>query len=260
MSNTGEQPSPPGPEFQPESGASPQQGAPDHQPGTDPYAAQSPQFQGQPDGQQPYGGPPPNAQPPYDQPGDPQDPYAAAHQAGFAGSQEPPKPASKLNLKAMIPIVLAIALGGWVLWSNFGGGASTAEVGECLVLSGTNEDVSHEIVDCSETTTFSYLVGAIYDGEVTCDLHAVPYMVGTERRGNFTVEQTMCLVEHFQVDECYEFTPDDVRGFERVDCGSVVEGFRLTERIDETQAECTTGEFLWTYSEPPLTYCGEFAG
>lgn len=276
MSNTGHEPSPNEPEFQPEGGQTPSFEQPAYgqsptqpdagQSADQPYVApqapygpaggQAPQdpsatgYQQQPDGAPQGPGTPGSQDAPFD-------PYAAAAAAGYTDPQQPaPQKKDGINLKALIPILLAIAIGGWALWSNFGPGSATAEAGECLVMSGTHEDVSHEEVDCDDVEQFSYIVGSVHEGEVACALDEVPFTSGTERFGNFTVDETLCLVENFHVDQCYDFTTD-VQGFERVDCGSVTNGFRVTDKIDQAEASCTNGENLWTYSEPPLTYCGE---
>lgn len=259
MSNTGHEPSPHEPEFQPEGASSPSFEPPAH--GQSPTQPEP----GQP-AAQPYGAPQdaggyqaqPGAAP--QSPGGqdaPFDPYAAAAAAGYTDSQQAaPQKKDGINFKALIPIVLAIAIGGWALWNNFGPGSATAKAGECLVMSGTHEDVSHDTVDCNDVEQFSYIVGSVHEGEVGCDLDEVPFTSGTERFGNYTVKETLCLVENFHVDQCYDFTTD-VQGFERVDCGAVTNGFRVTDKIDQSEATCTNGENLWTYSEPPVTYCGE---
>lgn len=262
MNTTGDQPSPQDPSYRPEAGGpdpaafdgQPSGPGPDGSQPTPPYgsAAPAPGAPGQP--QDPYAQ---HAQPqdPYAQHAQPQDPYAQPYGAAGTAQSTPRKP----NIKSLVLGLLAIVVVGFLIFSRFGD-SGFPEVGDCLVFEGTTNDLTWETVDCDDSQIFSYELGEVHDGEATCPLDAEQFTLSTERFGNSSVDKTGCLVENLHVDQCYAYTPGEANDFERVDCSDSDAQFVVAERHEETNAQCTRGELLWSYERPARTYCAEAVG
>jgi len=225
--------------------------------------------QGQPPFQQQSPGPfQPNPQAPAQ--GQPQPPFqpngqlppqgqVPAGNAAAMGSSVPAK-TSNAVLKRVLAIVVAVVLiiggrllYGWLTTSH----DATKDVGKCVVLSGTEDDVKTERVDCS--TDGSYYVAKAGSGETCTDVADTATNIGgaydqvTITSNGSTA--SMCLVPQLAKDSCY---PAETSGlsYQSVDCSSSEAYIHVDEIIEEYDATCPdTSMGGLTYDEPARTYC-----
>lgn len=241
----------------------PQGGAPEPQGTPNPGHAQQPQ-QGGYDQQPQQGGYDQQPQGAYDQTapqGGPEQPQPFDQQAAFGAAGGPAafpeKQSGGQKVKRIIGIVVAVvlvAVAGWSLWSNYQSDAAL-EAGNCLVFSGESDDADHDLVECDDATTFSYLVAKVIDGDGTCGPEYVEYTVGTESRGgNTTTNKVTCLIENFHAGNCYAET-SDIMGFGVVDCSDPNAAFKISTVEDSADATCAEEEQPYSFTEPARTYC-----
>lgn len=194
----------------------------------------------------------PNDQPP---PGG----QAPAGSAAAMGDSIPAK-TSNVMVKRVLAIVVAVVLiiggrllYGWLTASH----DATKDVGQCVVLSGTEDDVKTERVDCS--TEGSYYVAKAGSGETCADVADTATNIGgvydqvTITSNGSTA--SMCLVPQLAKDSCY---PAETSGlsYQSVDCSSSEASIHVDEIIEEYDATCPdTSMGGMTYDEPARTYC-----
>ncbi|MDO5092167.1 MAG: hypothetical protein Q4D79_01915 [Propionibacteriaceae bacterium] len=261
------------------------------QPPNQPYGPQGgqqyPQGQGnqqQPYGQQypqqPYGGQQYPQQPgqPYPQQPPPYPPQAA-----------PKKGMGPVQISILVACVLVIAVGGYFLYQHFAGSPGTQgsatptpttrsssadpteqspspsksssapatkdypelAVGKCVTVSGDQVSASHESVECSDTSIFSWEVGQQVSDSSECPDDTLWYWI-TQPDGS---KLTTCLVPNMAEGVCYAEQDDNVEPFV-VDPSCAAGTVKVTARIDEANATCTTGQEMYTYEKPARTYCG----
>lgn len=222
------------------------QGAPDPRYSQQPQGTPNPGYSQQPQGsfdQQPPGG----------------QPQSFEQQAAFgAGGPQafPEKKSGAQKVKSILGIIVAVvmvAVVGWGLWTNYQKDAAL-EAGNCLVFSGESDDADHELVDCEDSATFSYLVAKVIEGAGSCGAEFVEYTVGTERRGNTTTNKVTCLIENFHAGNCYAET-SDIMTFEIVGCSDPSASFKITTVENSADATCAAEEQPYSFTEPARTYC-----
>lgn len=236
-------------------------GTPQPQGTPNPGHGQQPQQGGY--GQQPQGAPGQPPQGSYDQQY-PQDgyeqPQSFEQQAAFdaPGGPEafPEKKSGAQKVKSIIGIVVAVvlvAVVGWGLWTNYQKDAALV-AGNCLVFSGESDDADHDLVDCEDSTTFSYLAAKVIEGSGTCGDEFVEYTVGTESGGSSTTDKVTCLIENFHAGNCYSET-SDIMTFGIVDCSDATASFKVSTVEDSADATCAAEEQPYSFTEPARTYC-----
>ncbi len=220
------------------------------------YQQQHPQpgYQGDPAyGQQPY------QQQPYQptQPG-----FAAGGASPAAGAAGRPRMSKKEIFKKSLMGGLAggsaVIISGMLFHGN--DLHDDLKVGQCVSSQGAHEQVDFEVVDCEDDSEFHYLVASIYDGSAQCGEEYSWYRAGEEVDGKEKVLKTVCVVEDFAADSCYEMVTENVgNGFKKIACTDnfTATQFKITAVINEHNAACPSGEQLVTYPEPALTYCFE---
>ncbi|RLP08848.1 hypothetical protein [Propionibacterium australiense] len=219
------------------------------------------QFQQQAPGQfPPNGQPSQQGQPPFQPNGLPPQQGQVPPAAATMGSSVPAK-TGNVVLKRIIGIVVVVALAiggrllyGWITATH----DATKDVGQCVALSGTKDDVKTERVDCS--TEGAYYV-AKAGSDVTCtDVADTEKNIGgvydeITITSNGT-RASMCLVPQMVKDACYPTGTSDDLSFQSVDCSSTEAYFRIDEIIEEYDATCPdTSTSGLTYDEPGRTYC-----
>lgn len=178
---------------------------------------------------------------------------------GAPGGPEafPEKQSGGQKVKRILGIVVAVvlvAVAGWGLWSNYQSDAAL-EAGNCLVFSGESDDADHDLVECDDSTTFSYLVAKVIEGAGSCGPDYVEYTVGTESRGgNTTTNKVTCLIENFHAGNCYAET-SDIMGFGVVDCSDPSAALKVSTVEDSADATCAEEEQPYSFTEPARTYC-----
>lgn len=189
-----------------------------------------------------------------------QQPQSFEQQAAFGapGGPEafPEKKSGAQKVKSILGIIVAVVLVGvvgWNLWSNYQSDAAL-EAGNCLVFSGESDDADHELVDCSDSTTFSYLVAKVIEGDGTCGSEFVEYTVGTERGGSSSTDKVTCLIENFHAGNCYSES-SDIMTYAIVECSDANASFKVTTVEDSAEATCAAGEQAYPFTEPARTYC-----
>lgn len=232
-----------------------------------PYGGPPPQT---PPGGQPYGGPPPQGQPfggppPQTPPGG--QPYGGPPPGGPAGpggpppvgyaTPPPPPPAAKPNntgkfIKIGIGVVVIAVVAVFAI-INWGKSASSAEVGDCILVnsaSTTNADV--EKVDCNDPKA-AYKVAATFDeSTASCpDAQNSNYVSYTESgRGSLT----LCLILNAKEGDCFISGDSD----EKVECTDPKASFKVTKILTGTTDPqgCPEGtEDGYVYAEPPTVQC-----
>lgn len=257
-------PNQPGPEGQNDWTGPQPQGTPNPQGPPQPQGTPNPGYGQQPQdapnagyGQQPQGG--------YDQQpqqgGYDQQPQSFEQQAAFgaAGGPQafPEKKSGFQKVKSVLGIIVAVvlvAVVGWGLWSNYQSDAAL-EAGNCLVFSGESDDADHDLVDCEDSTTFSYLVAKVIEGDGSCGADFVEYTVGTESRtGSTSTDKVTCLIENFHAGNCYAET-GDIMTFGIVECSDPSASFKISTVEDSADATCAAEEQPYSFTEPARTYC-----
>lgn len=182
----------------------------------------------------------------------PQDPQA------FGGAPQafPEEPKSGSKVKSILSgvVVLAlVAVGGFFMWDRFQT-QSALEVGNCVVVSGSEDDADIKKVDCDDED-FNWGVGKVESTMGACGDGYLEFSYSMERRGRTTSTTVGCLWPNFQVDQCYDDAPaDSPMGFQRVDCpGGYFEVTSVEESVD---AQCTGDSFPgFIVPEPARTFC-----
>jgi hypothetical protein len=251
-----------------------------------PYGQRPPQT---PPGGQPYGGPPPQGPPygapppqgpPYGAPPPQGQPFGGPPPGGFGpppggpagpapagpppGAFPPPAPAGKsggVGNKIKIGIgIVVVAVGVVFGIINWGTGAASAKVGECIkVNSSSATDADVEKVDCGSADA-TFKVGATFDSNTaTCpEGDYAEYSQG----GRKTADVTLCLMLNAKEGYCYA---EDGQVLAKVDCtapNAAIEILTVEKGGATDGSGCpeTAAEFF-LYTEPdPVVMCFGPAG
>ncbi|GAA4679685.1 LppU/SCO3897 family protein [Gordonia humi] len=217
------------------------------------YGQQQPQGHGQPP-QQGYGQPPAYGQP---QQGGGQPPTGGyAPIPGTPGYPATPPPGNGtgqtitravLGVAALV-VVLIVALFVWSPWSKDDGkSVKSTAVGSCIdVTEAEGMNVETKAIECDDTSTVSFIVGAKLADKDACVAAGLSYYV-TEY-GSAASDDVLCLMPNFRKGECYSESSFSVGlGLETVACTeeSTISKtvFKITERVDsKTVPNCTDPE------------------
>ena len=276
---------PPNQPYGPQGGQQYPQGQGNQQPYGQPYPQQPYGGQQYPQGQgnqQPYGQPYPQ-QPGQPYPQQPYPPQAA-----------PKKSMGPVQISILVACVLVIAVGGYLLYQHFAGSpgaqgsatptpttrssstnptespskqspspskASSAPatksypelaVGKCVTVSGSESSASHKSVECSDTSVFSWEVSQHVADSSECPKDTLWYWISQPNGTKLTT----CLIPNIAEGVCYTVQDDNNLEPLAADPSCAADSIKVTERIDEANATCTTGQEIYTYETPPRTYCG----
>lgn len=226
--------------------------------GPQPGPAANQQPSGQPGQPQGPGGPlpPQNGQiPPTGQPVPPGG-------AAAMGSSVPVKKGRNTGMRILVTLIAVIVV------SAIGFGISrllvsvshdaTKDVGKCVTLSGSTDNVKTKRVDCS--TEGSYYVAKAGVNETCTDVDDTEKNYGgvydeiqvSRTRGG---SAKMCLVPQLTAGNCYSNMTSGL-SYEVVDCSDTKAYLRIDQVIEEYDADCpssSTGGL--TYDTPGRTYC-----
>lgn len=212
-----------------------------------PTGAQPPQG-----GQIPPGGPvPPAGQIP---PGGP----VPGGDALMGGSVPAEKGRSRaVAIVSAILVVVLLAAAGLVINHLRTSHDATKDVGKCVTLSGSKDDVKTKRVDCS--TAGSYYVAKAGAAETCTDVTDTDKNYGgtydeiTVQRSGSSAK--MCLVPQLVEGSCYAEDLNDLT-YQSIDCSDPDAYIRVDQIIEEYDATCpdtSTGGL--TYDTPARTYC-----
>lgn len=182
-------------------------------------------------------------------------PYGQQHAQGMYGGGEPPK--KKPNIRGIISAIILVAVLGFgaFQWYSNHQRDQALTVGQCVQVSGDVDDVDVRAADCDadDSEGVMFYVISTPDASESCADPMVEYYETESRRGGpERTTKTVCLGEVLQVDRCYEDF-DGAAALRGVDCpGGYV---KVTQVIDEADAQCEADEFPLPYSEWPRTYC-----
>ncbi len=199
----------------------------------------------------------------YAQPGYQQGQPHAGAAAGQPLQAEPPRSKGGVVgriVKAVVVIVVLVAVG--LVARGFFTGALNSyaelEVGKCIVFEGTESELKHKGVECDDPTVFKYQIAKIFDENDSNDCRDDYgwYAIEKDVFGTTQTVKTVCMVEKFEVDACYEQV-EGVEDFKVISCPAELSAkqFRVTKVIEEAGAACAEDELSVTYPEPALTYC-----
>lgn len=135
---------------------------------------------------------------------------------------------------------------------------ATKDVGKCVTLSGTQNDVKTERVDCG--TEGSYYVAKAGADETCADVSDTDKNYGGTYdeitvQGSRGSTAKMCLVPEFTEGNCYSEDRVDL-AYQEVDCNDVAAYIHIDRIIEEYDATCPdTSIGGLTYDVPARTYC-----
>lgn len=163
----------------------------------------------------------------------------------------------------MVIVIATVALLGWgtfAYWQNQQA-KSALEIGNCITLEGSAENVTPALVDCDEAPepVQPFLVAEVTKDNGTCtnDLYVNIALLRGSIFGDEDSETLACLVPQFSADQCYYRA--DGMNYEAVDCDAGSADFRVTKVITEADGDCGEAQAI-SYPEPGITYCLEPAG
>lgn len=129
--------------------------------------------------------------------------------------------------------------------------------GKCVVFEGTVADLEHKEVDCDDQSVFKYEIAKVFDKDETANCSEYgSYTIEQEKYGSSEILKTVCIMEKFEADSCYEQT-QGVEDYQLISCPSELGAmqFKVTKVVDEAGASCADGELPVSYPEPARTYC-----
>ncbi len=129
--------------------------------------------------------------------------------------------------------------------------------GKCVVFEGTVADLKHKEVDCDDPAVFKYEIAKVFDKEDTPDCSEYgTYTIEQEKYGSNETLKTVCIMEKFEADSCYEQT-QGVEDYKLISCPSELSlmQFKVTTVVDQANASCADGELAVSYPDPARTYC-----
>ena len=208
--------------------------------GQQPYGGQAPH-----PGQQPYGGQAPH---PGQQPGQPM------------GMPDKPKRSVFQNFKAVLSgiilVIVVIVMG--VTWYNGQQRDKALTVGQCVNVTGEDDDPEIESIDCDADGTKQVPMRVIekHDGTATCSDDMLTYQEGSTRRrsGTKRINKTVCLAPVMAEGKFYAVDRSVSAGLREV--GSAEEAsWKISKLHDSANGSCAEGEKTISYPKWPRTYC-----
>lgn len=138
-------------------------------------------------------------------------------------------------------------------WWNQRGMAD--QVGMCVSITGSGNDVETEEVDCA-TTTFHYLVAAAVKSGESCPDGDYTTITTTQRnRGTSLEVGSLCLMPKLAADTCY-VEQDSGNELTEGECSDPKALFKVDKVLDETAPDqCEMPDQALRYTEPARTYC-----
>ncbi|WFN91275.1 hypothetical protein [Gordonia sihwensis] len=242
----------------------------------------TPPHQPEPAGQQPAPYPQPGPQPqPYPQYGQPY-PQPQAPVGGFApvpGTPGYPPPPKKNGIRRVVivaVILLAVVIAGAVAATilkdkDSGTSVDSSPIGSCITVDGSTTDVTTAAIDCADTSSVSYIVGAKLDSQAACEAGHYNYYV--YEYGTGAADKVMCLIPNYRVGTCYEESTISIGAdLKTVACStpssSLTARYKITERAESANVpNCTDSEkqkaFTYEVQTDParrIGFCAEIQG
>ena len=196
-------------------------------------------------GQQPYGGQAPH---PGQQPGQPM---------GMPGK---PKRSVFQNFKAVLSgiilVIVVIVMG--VTWYNGQQRDKALTVGQCVNVTGEDDDPEIESIDCDADGTKQVPMRVIekHDGATTCSDDMLTYQEGSTRRrsGTKRINKTVCLAPVMAEGKFYTADRSVAPGIREVKSAGEAD-WKISTLHDSATGSCAEGEEAISYPKWPRTYC-----
>ncbi|EGD55984.1 hypothetical protein SCNU_07080 [Gordonia neofelifaecis NRRL B-59395] len=191
----------------------------------------------------------------------------------------PPPPAKKGGLRRVIvvaAVIVALAIAGAIASAvlkdkDSGTSVDSSPVGSCLTVTSEGMNVNTKAIDCADTSSLSYIVGAKLDTQDACKSGNYDYYV--YETGTGAADKVMCLIPNYRVGTCYEMSDIAVGvDLKTVACSEtssmMTARYKITERVSsKTVPNCSNAEkqqaFTYDVQTDPASqigFCGEILG
>ena len=174
-------------------------------------------------------------------------------------------------ISAVVILLVIAAIGVFFASRNSDDGETvdSTAIGSCITVTGSMMEAETAAIDCANTSTPSYIVGAKLATQEACK--AANYSAYVYEYGQGSSDEVLCLVPNYQVGTCYEESTMSVE-LTTVACtetsSMITARYKITERVDSTTVpNCTDPQkqkvFTYTIETSPkrdIGVCAEILG
>jgi len=158
---------------------------------------------------------------------------------------------SRVSIAAIVVAVAVLLAAGFFVYQRLAP-AAVPSVGECITITGEDE-LDHEVVDCDDGSTYSYLVAEVHDGSADC-VEGISYELQSTRGDTTTTDKTACLVPQFTEGACYTIVDDSLSLYAvTTDCAAA--DFVVDSVVNSSNGSCVSPAEPWNLTSPARTYC-----